>query len=94
MELATLVESDPSLFKGNASQVGKEMLAMLGLTEQFKFPIRRLVTLWKNNTWQPIITEWCQTAIGHSTFNISLWADLAVHRIDDVSLPGPAHTFY
>lgn len=89
MELATLAESDPSLFKGNASQVGDKMLAMLGLTEQFKFPMRRLVTLWRNNAWHPMITEWCQTAIGHSTFNISLWADLAVHRIDDVSLLRP-----
>jgi hypothetical protein len=91
LELATLAESDPTLFKGNASQVGEEMLAVLGLTEQFKFPMRRLVTLWKNNTWQPMITEWCQTAIGHSTFNVSLWAELAVHRIDDVSSPYSRH---
>lgn len=64
------------------------MLALLGLNEQFKFPIRRLVTLWKNSTWQLMITEWCRTAIGHATFNVSLWADLVVHRIDDVSLLG------
>jgi hypothetical protein len=86
MELATLAESDPTLFQGTASQVGGEMLALLGLSEQFKFPVRRLVTLWKNETWQPMITDWCRTAIGHSTFNISLWAELVVHRIDDVSL--------
>jgi hypothetical protein len=85
MELATLAESDSTLFQGTASQVGDEMLAMLGLNEQFKFPIRRLVTLWKNSTWQPMTTEWCRTGIGHSTFNISLWAELVGHRIDDVS---------
>jgi hypothetical protein len=86
MELATLAESDATLFQGTATQVGDEMLASLGLNEQFKFPIRRLVTLWKNNAWQPMMTDWCRTALGHSTFNISLWADLAVHRIDDVRL--------
>jgi hypothetical protein len=88
MELATLAESDSTLFQGTAAQVGDEMLAMLGLNEQFKFPIRRLVTLWKNSAWQPMTTEWCRTGIGHSTFNISLWAELVGHRIDDVSSLG------
>ena len=86
MELATLAESDPTLFRGSASEVGDEMRALLGLDEQFKFPMRRLVTLWLNCAWKPIITEWCRTKIGHSTFNISLWAELAGQRIDDVSL--------
>ncbi|KAH8748291.1 hypothetical protein F5882DRAFT_236928, partial [Hyaloscypha sp. PMI_1271] len=82
MELATLAESDPNIFQGTASQVGDEMLALLGLSEQFKFHIRRLVTLWGNKTWQQIFTDWCRTAIGHLTFNISLWAELVVYRID------------
>jgi hypothetical protein len=46
MELTTLAEANSTLFQGNASQVADESFAMLGLNEQFKFPIRRLVTRW------------------------------------------------
>jgi hypothetical protein len=45
MEMTTLAEADSTLFQGNASQVAHEILVMLRLNEQFKFPIRRLVHL-------------------------------------------------
>lgn len=87
MELATLAEQDETLFRGTTNaEVEMEMLETLGLSGRVKFPIRRLVTLWKNNSWRAMITRWCRTGVGRSTFNISLWGDLARFRIDDVSL--------
>jgi hypothetical protein len=85
MELVTLAKADSSLFQGSSSEVQKEMLAVLGLSGRVKFPIRRLATLWKNSTWLPMITRWCSTAIGRSTFNLSMWEEMARYRIDDVS---------
>jgi hypothetical protein len=85
MELVTLAKADSSLFQGSSIKVQKEMLVVLGLSGRVKFPIRRLVTLWKNSTWLPMITRWCRTAIGRSTFNISMWEEMARYRIDDVS---------
>lgn len=86
MELATAAKFDPSLFQGVDGPVKYEMLDMLGLSGTVKFPIRRLVTLWRNLSWQTIITSWSQTAIGRATFNLSLWDDMARFRMDDVSL--------
>ncbi|KFY91984.1 hypothetical protein V498_05204 [Pseudogymnoascus sp. VKM F-4517 (FW-2822)] len=83
MELATAAKFDPSLFQGVDRPVKYEMLDMLGLSGTVKFPIRRLVTLWRNLSWQTIITSWCQTAIGRATFNLSLWDDMARFRMDD-----------
>ena len=86
MQLATLAEQDPKTFQGSNSQVEKEMVATAALSGRKQFPVRRLVTLWKNNSWRAMITRWCHTAVGRSTFNISLWSILAQYRIDDVSL--------
>lgn len=85
MELAVLAETDSSLFQGNQGSLRDEMLQTLGLSDQIKFPIRRLVTLWKNTNWQPMITRWCRTSIGRDTFTLSLWEELARYRINDVS---------
>ena len=86
MELATAAKVDSSLFQGIHRPAKYEMLDMLGLSGPVDFPIRRLVTLWRNLSWQTIITSWCQTAIGRATFNMSLWDDMARFRMDDVSL--------
>jgi hypothetical protein len=86
MELATLAAADSSLFKGTNAQVQGEMLRALGLSGRVPFPIRRLMTLWKNRSWQPMVTRWCSTEMGRETFNVSLWEEMARHRIDDVSL--------
>lgn len=85
MELVALANADHSLFRGNQGLVHNEMLQALHLSGQVKFPIRRLATLWKNTSWQPMITRWCRTAIGRATFNVSLWEEVARYRIDDVS---------
>jgi len=87
MELVALAHADDSLFQGKDGSIRDEMLEMLGLSGQVQFPMRRLVTLWKNTTWAPMITRWCRTSIGRATFNVSLWEELARYRIDDVSLP-------
>ena len=85
MELATLADAEHSLFQGKHGSVHDEVLEGLGLSGQVQFPIRRLVTLWKNTSWRPMITRWCRTSIGRATFNVSLWDELARYRIDDVS---------
>lgn len=85
MELATLAETDNSLFRGENQSVRDEMLEMLGLSGPTPFPSRRLVTLWKNEEWGAMITCWCRTSLGRATFNVSHWDELARGRIDDVS---------
>jgi hypothetical protein len=86
-ELTTLASFDPKLFKGSNKAIESEMLEMLGLSGRVKFPIRRLVTLWRNEKWYKMITYWCQIDIGQSTFNISIWDELARCRVDDVRYP-------
>lgn len=51
MELATAAKADPSLFQGIDGSVKDEMLDMLYLSGPVDFPIRRLVTLWRNLSW-------------------------------------------
>jgi hypothetical protein len=87
MELVSLARADTTLFQGKSGPIQDEMLQTLGLSGRVKFPIRRLVTLWKNIRWRDIITEWCQTSVGRATFNLSLWEEMARCRIDDVSYP-------
>lgn len=87
MELVSLAEADPALFQGKRGPIQDEMLQTLGLSGRVKFPIRRLVTLWKNTGWREMITAWCQTSVGRATFNLSLWEEMARCRIDDVSHP-------
>lgn len=83
-ELATLESTDEKIFKGSNAAIEKEMLQRLRLSSGAKFPIRRLVTLWKNVEWKKMITAWCCTPLGQTTFNISTWDEMARCRIDDV----------
>lgn len=75
-----------SVFQGKKYDVEKQMMDILRLTSTDKFPTARLVTLWKNNRWRPMITRWCATRLGRTTFNISTWDWMASYRIDNVSL--------
>lgn len=84
-ELATLASDDGQLFQGSNKSVEQEMLEKLRLSSWIKFPVRRLATLWKNLSWRPMITRWCRTPIGQTTFNISTFEWMASCRIDDVS---------
>lgn len=87
MELVSLAKADATLFQGKNGSLQDEMLQTLGLSGRVKFPIRRLVTLWKNSSWRRMVTRWCQTSVGRATFNLSLWEEMARCRIDDVSRP-------
>jgi hypothetical protein len=87
IELVALADTDSRLFQGTSGPIQDEMLQTLGLSGRIQFPIRRLVTLWKNSSWRQMITRWVQTSIGRATFNVSLWEEMARCRIDDVSNP-------
>ncbi|KAK1450826.1 hypothetical protein CMEL01_16783 [Colletotrichum melonis] len=50
---------------------------------QQKVPVRRLLLLWKNDTWRPVVTEWCNARIGEDLFNISRWEWMMASGIED-----------
>ncbi|SCO47758.1 uncharacterized protein FFMR_08829 [Fusarium fujikuroi] len=87
LQLASASDRDPTLFSSaknkNKQALERRMLDILCLRSEIRFPISRLVTLWKNERWRPMITRWCQTQIGRATFNISIWDCMASYRIDD-----------
>jgi hypothetical protein len=89
LQLAFASDRDPTLFSPpknkNKQALERKMLDILCLHSETRFPISRLVTLWRNERWRPMITRWCQTQIGRATFNISIWDRMASYRIDDVS---------
>ncbi|KAJ3454455.1 hypothetical protein MRS44_018349 [Fusarium solani] len=90
LQLASASDRDPTLFSPqknkNKQALEKRMLDILCLRSETRFPISRLVALWKNERWRPIITRWCRTQIGRATFNISIWDRMASYRIDDAEL--------
>jgi len=88
MQLASAFAQDGELFRGTNARVEGQMLDILSLGGEAKFPVRRLVTLWRNDSWRSMITRWCETAVGRATFNISTWEWMASCRIDDVSARG------
>ena len=92
MQLALASQHDKLLFRGKKAEVESEMLDLLQLRDTPRFPISRLITLWQNERWQPIITRWCETAVGRELFNISTWEWMASCRIDDVSICSMAYT--
>ncbi len=85
VQLISAAAQDAKLFRGTNSVVEAQMLDFLQLGSEVRFPVRRLVTLWKNERWNAMITLWCDTAVGRATFQISTWDWMASYRIDDVS---------
>lgn len=87
MQLVVASECDSNLFskKHSKAVVEKSMLDILCLSSDIRFPTSRLVTLWRNDRWNPIITRLCETVIGREIFNITNMEYLASCRIDDVS---------
>ncbi|UPK91321.1 hypothetical protein LCI18_002256 [Fusarium solani-melongenae] len=87
LQLASASDRDLTLFSPqknkNKQVLEKRMLDILCLRSETRFPISRLVTLWRNERWRPMITRWCRTQIGRATFNISIWDRMASYRIDD-----------
>lgn len=84
LQLTSASAQDDELFRGRKHEVESQMLDILRLSNEARFPVRRLVTLWNNRRWKRMITRWCETAIGRATFNISTWDWMASCRIDDV----------
>ncbi|KAH7471456.1 hypothetical protein FOMA001_g13813 [Fusarium oxysporum f. sp. matthiolae] len=88
LQLVSAFDRDPTLFSternGNKKGIEKRMLDILCLTSEARFPISRLVTLWRNERWRPRITRWCRTSLGRATFNISKWYQIAAYRLDDI----------
>ncbi|KAL2678846.1 hypothetical protein Neosp_009598 [[Neocosmospora] mangrovei] len=82
MQVVLANDQCDSLFVGKKYDVEKQMIDVLLLSTTDKFPTARLVTLWKNDRWRPMITRWCKTRLGSMTFNISTWDWMASYRID------------
>ena len=85
VQLVSAASQDPDLFKAKNSAVEQQMLDFLQLSSEIRFPVRRLVTLWKTERWKTMISRWCETSLGKATFQISTWDWMATYRIDDVS---------
>jgi len=88
-QLVSAACQNPELFRGKNSDVERQMLDILQLNREARFPVKRLVTLWKNARWKAMITRWCETGLGRATFKISTWEWMSTCRIDDVSEPSP-----
>lgn len=84
MQLVSAATRNKALFQGKKPVVERQMLDILRLDSVDRFPVSRLVTLWKNKRWRCMITRWCETEIGRATFNISTWDWMASYRIDSV----------
>jgi hypothetical protein len=84
-EMVTLTEDNAEFFGGTTKIMEERIAKTLGLHGQAKIPVRRLGTLWRNASWRPMITEWCQFPLGQSTFNISTFEWMSSCRIDEVS---------
>ncbi|KAH6880649.1 hypothetical protein B0T10DRAFT_411653, partial [Thelonectria olida] len=81
-QLVMAASHDGALFQGNKITVEKQITDILRLNREDRFPIGRLVTLWKNKRWRSMITRWCTTTLGRSTLNISTWDWMASYRVD------------
>lgn len=82
MQLVLASGQNETLFRGKKPLVEEQMREILRLGSE-RFPISRLVTLWKNDRWRSMITRWCETEVGRATFNISTWDWMASYRIDN-----------
>jgi hypothetical protein len=81
MQLTWYEAENPKAFQGDDAQ--KELARIANLPGRI---VRRLYTLWYNDCWKAMITEWCGTAVGRALFNLSLWTDLIRFRVDDVGI--------
>ncbi|PNP44445.1 hypothetical protein TGAMA5MH_03791 [Trichoderma gamsii] len=82
-QIVWLSSWDKTLFSGGKTNAEEKIRDMLCLGNEARLPTGRLVTLWRNKRWKPMITRWCSTAVGKEAFNISTWEDMASRRFDD-----------
>lgn len=83
-QLVLATQQDRDLLSGKKVNDEDIVLDILQLRDIPRFPISRLLTLWDNDRWRPMITRWCETAVGRDLFNISTWEWMASCRIDNV----------
>lgn len=72
---------DPAAFQGKITQVAQRMVKVANVSRDIG---RRMATLWENQSWQAMLTQWSRTAVGCTLFNLSLWTELSRFRVDDV----------
>jgi hypothetical protein len=65
------------------------MAGVLQLGSEVKLPVRRVVTVWRNERWRAMATRWFETAVRRATFQISAWDWMISYGIDDVSRRPP-----
>ena len=92
--MVTLTQRDSFLFNGNTKAVEQQMSQILGLNGRVSFPVRRLGTLWRNDSWRPVITEWVRHPVGQATFNMSTFEWMSSCRMDDVSVTAPRDSIF
>lgn len=85
-QLVLAAGQDNRLFCGKKEDVKAQMLDVLRLSSEDRFPLDRLVTLWNNDRWRSMITRWCESELGRATLNISTFDWMASYRIDNVRL--------
>lgn len=84
MTLVAQSENEPTLLSASNSDLKATICSLLDLSAQRSFPKERISTLWRNARWRDLITNWCRTGYGRTTFNISAWAEMIGTRLDEV----------
>ena len=88
LQAVAAASQDADVFCGKVEDMTKQIATALELHNEAGVPIRRLVTLWRNERWRPMITQWCSTTVGRASFRMSTWDWMISCRIDDVSVKG------
>ncbi|KAF4806473.1 hypothetical protein CGCSCA5_v014353 [Colletotrichum siamense] len=68
---------------GGSAIVDETYVKKVHSSSEMYLPTRRLVTLWNNHRWRPILTRWCCTRLGLDTFDISYFEWIASLGIDE-----------
>lgn len=85
MQVVEALKYDPELLSGTVADSQQRVIQALKLGSDIQFPIRRLVTIGKNEKWMKMVSRWCETTLGRATFKISTWEWMISYRIDEVS---------
>ncbi|KFA71015.1 hypothetical protein S40288_10412, partial [Stachybotrys chartarum IBT 40288] len=83
LQAVTAESQKENIFHGKVEDMMRQMSDILQLHDEAGVPLRRLVTLWRNERWKAMITQWCSTMVGRATFKISTWEWMISCRIDD-----------
>lgn len=87
MQLVRAHTEDDSLFEGDKKAVERRIRSILQLGSKDTFPAGRVVTLWRNERWREMLTQWYDTQLGREVLhNISPCEWMASLQIDGVSL--------